>query len=890
MHQNERLLQVLDAKTNNYMLPFFWQHGKDEQTLRAYMNAIQSAGCGAVCVEARPHPDFCGPLWWRDMDIILDEAEKRNMKVWILDDDHFPTGHANGALLNAPETLCRQSVYCKPYHFDEEGLLALDAQEIAQLPETPKTPLQMGIESIAPPKHRQFDDDELLGIFAYHAVDCGETIDLLPFMQEGALTWQRPSDEWRVYQIGLSRNYGPHRDYINMMDRDSCKVLIDAVYEPHYARYKAHFGQTIAGFFSDEPELGNGALYDVNSVLGTPQDLPWSRELQAVLTKRLGVDWKRQLVYLWTDWGETAQKAKIRCIYMDSITQLVECNFSMQLGEWCRDRGVEYIGHIVEDNNQHARLGSSLGHYFRALAGQDMAGVDLISQQIMPMCEDDPQINYQHMPRDGEFFHYMLAKLASSYAAIDPLKKGRALCEIFGNYRWSMGVQLGKYLIDHCLVRGINHFTPHAFSPKAYPDGDCPPHFYAGGHNPQYRHFAKLFEYANRVCHLINGGHHIASVAVLYHAEAEWSGGEYMLSQKVARCLTDHQIDFDYIPADVFERREHYKTDLHEGLRINGQYYQAFVLPMSEYIPSCVAKGIAELQQCGFPVFVIDQLPKGICDGDDVLLNTFSECNVIPLHQLVSSLQKLCAMDIAVKPANNRIRCLHYQNPADLYLFINEGNETYEGEIFLQRKGPCVLYNAWENRLEPLQWRETENGIVLSVTIVPLHSLIVVFDVEDCEPICHGKPQTIGSTIISQWQRSVCSSIDYPHFSVAKQVKTPDDFAMEAPDFSGFVRYEAQLMINQKADYELCITDAAEGVELFVNGSSAGMQIAPPFRFDISSFLHQGANHLAIEVATTLERERAANPIDEIDRMMTQQPTSGSGITGDVFLLEKGTA
>ena len=37
-------------------------------------------------------------------------------------------------------------------------------------------------------------------------------------------------------------------------------MLLDTVYEPHYAHYAAEFGQTIAGFFSDEPELGNVPL------------------------------------------------------------------------------------------------------------------------------------------------------------------------------------------------------------------------------------------------------------------------------------------------------------------------------------------------------------------------------------------------------------------------------------------------------------------------------------------------------------------------------------------------------------------------------------------------------------------------------------------------------
>ena len=84
-----RLEDVLAGKPDNYILPFFWQHGEDERTLREYMGAIQESGIGAVCVESRPHPDFCGPKWWEDMDVILDEARKRGMKVWILDDSHF---------------------------------------------------------------------------------------------------------------------------------------------------------------------------------------------------------------------------------------------------------------------------------------------------------------------------------------------------------------------------------------------------------------------------------------------------------------------------------------------------------------------------------------------------------------------------------------------------------------------------------------------------------------------------------------------------------------------------------------------------------------------------------------------------------------------------------
>ena len=83
---NSTVRKLMQGNADNHMLPFFWQHGEDETTLREYMKAIYEANCRAVCVESRPHPDFAGPKWWQDMDIILDEARKRDMKVWILDD------------------------------------------------------------------------------------------------------------------------------------------------------------------------------------------------------------------------------------------------------------------------------------------------------------------------------------------------------------------------------------------------------------------------------------------------------------------------------------------------------------------------------------------------------------------------------------------------------------------------------------------------------------------------------------------------------------------------------------------------------------------------------------------------------------------------------------
>ena len=96
--KDTRLTDVILGREDNYLLPFYWQHGTHRDRIPAQVQRIYDSGCRALCVESRPHPDFCGPDWWADMDIILAECEKRDMKVWILDDKRFPTGYANGMI------------------------------------------------------------------------------------------------------------------------------------------------------------------------------------------------------------------------------------------------------------------------------------------------------------------------------------------------------------------------------------------------------------------------------------------------------------------------------------------------------------------------------------------------------------------------------------------------------------------------------------------------------------------------------------------------------------------------------------------------------------------------------------------------------------------------
>ena len=882
MPQNRTIARLLAGESDNHILPFFWQHGEDEATLRELMAAIDGASCKAVCVESRPHPDFCGPKWWADLDVILDEARRRGMQVWILDDSHFPTGFANGAVKTAPDEFCRQSILGNEKSLDAAaGPLTLDlrAEGLMAPPKLdPRDPMQAFAAKVPPARSFDAATDRLLTVQA--VAGDGTVTDLLPFVQGTVLHWDKPAGAYTLQVVTASRNAGYHRDYINMTDPASVRLLLDAVYEPHWAHYAADFGKTIAGFFSDEPELGNGLLYQKGNTLGCGQDLPWSAPLEAAVAAMYGPGFAAALPRLFhQDAG--AGTARIHTVYMDCLTRLVRANFSEQLAAWCHDHGVRYIGHLIEDDGQHCRTGASLGHYFRGLQGQDMAGIDDIGGQVLPQGEDEPRVNNMHQPRNGTFYHYGLATLAESAAAIEPGKGGNAMCEIFGNYGWAEGVRLEKYLADHFLVRGVNWFVPHAFSGKAFPDPDCPPHFYAHGHNPQYRHFGCLMAYMNRVATLTSAGAHEAPVAVLYHGEAEWCDPGAMPFEQVVRPLYDDQIACRTLPADVFGEPGRYQTEIANPLIVNGQPYRAFVVPGAARMPAAAANALAELAQKGLPVVFAGSRPAALCEGGP-LPAALAACPVVAPADLAAAIRDAGVAAPVLEPQNDRLRLLTVQGDTMMVLAVNEDTAPCTGTLTLPGlSGPCCWYDPWANRCEPADATGTPDGLCVAVNILPLQPRVLVLGEPPAGAALYTALQAGESIPLTGWTRATCEGAAYPSFGSAVPVTLPDDLAAEQPEFSGFVRYETTFTLDTPAALRLEITDAAEGVEVFLNGESAGIQIAPPFAYDLAG--RTGENILAIEVATTLERQ-CYPLLDGYRKMLAPKPTGGSGLTGSVAL------
>lgn len=813
----EKLRTALANQNGKHVFPFFWQHGEDNGTLLRELRSIYECGIRSVCVESRPHEGFGEESWYEDMGLILAECRHLGMEFWLLDDKHFPTGYANGLIEKKYPHLGKRALTA--HVVDVAGPVWDGAVMCRKF-------MEPGSELIGVVACKRIPGDDAQTMTGC-AVDLTNKVD----WDSGMVFFDLPEGYWRIFIIF---HKSCKDGYIDMLREESVQVLIEAVYQPHYEKFSDYFGTTFRGYFSDEPYIMHEARLPLSRENVVHGIFPWNDNIQRELAAQCP-DWKLQLPKLWFP---AEDSARIRVAYMDVVTKLYAKHFAWQLGDWCRAHGVEYIGHIIEDNGQHTQFGSG-GHFFRALDGQDMAGIDVVLCQIVPgMSDNTISVPCGYKFADHKMFHYALAKLGASHSHIQPEKKGRAMCEIYGAYGWAEGLNMMKWLTDHMLVRGINHFVPHAFTPK-YPDPDCPPHFYNGGHNPEYHGFGKLMGYMERVAGILSDGRHHASAAMLYHAQAEWSGQPYMKIDAPAKVLTDSQIDYDIVPEDYLEN-----CNVEEKvLKLNQEDYRVFLVPYAKMLPQAVVKKLYNFALQGLTVWCIDGKPEYTCEGEKIPAGILAQFEVIALDKLALAMRYRGFEDVTAVGENTRnLRVYHYsRNGGHVLMVTNEGihgDITAKLSVRAFHGGEIVRYDAMENRAVREQ---TERGITIHLS--PYASEMFFFGDVGMEDIPEKEEKAWKKLLLEplSWQVSFASPEAYtPNkecpapFGNEEMVTKLYNIVQEKKKFAGFVRYETELILpgtrTTKA-YRLNLGRVGEVAYVWVNGAEVGERIIPPYRF-----------------------------------------------------------
>lgn len=857
---NQRVQEVLNDTYGNYIMPFFWLHGTEEKILRNCMSKINECGIKAVCLEARPHKDFIGDGWWHDLNVILDEAKKRGMKIWILDDSHFPTGYANGAVEQAPDYLkrwslvertleiCGPKTHCKlevasrlGYHYTNKA-----ENKLGKAFEEKLVAVVMG-------KRIETADGEV--IFT-------ELQDITAEVTEdGWICKDFPEGEYSlfIYTKRLDAAAG-NNNYISMIEKESVKLLLDTVYEPHYMHYKEEFGKTILGFFSDEPGFYNLAdsLYGLGQ-MGEKMPLPWTDDVKRLFVEKMREEGLANLTMLTGLFHKIGGAERLaRYTYMDIITKKYQECFTDQLGKWCEERNVEYIGHVLEDGLFTQSLGAGTGHYFRALHGQHMSGIDVVLNDLLPDKDYGDRI----------FYHYQLPILAASYAQQFEQMQGRAMCEIFGAFGWSEGLDMMKWMADFMLVNGINYFVPHAFTDSEFPDPDCPPHFYAQGNNPQFRHMYKLYEYMNRVCHLFNGGYAVTDVAVFFPAEGGWTGKCRDFGYIGKICL-QNQIPYAVLCMDMLK-----KAEVHDGnIEIGQASYKCLIVDKMDYLPADYLRIFERLAEKGACIRFIDAIPNTIEDSKYFAVNeddgNTDSFEILREEELLFFLEKfrICKLEKFEK----QLRVRRYeQGDGTIFMFTNCSMiKKLKTEVEITDLKECSSeINGKSEKL--LVGYDALNQKLFHPTITSEHRLKLSLDRGESLIFFMGNRNTLSGKILDieeyhtyteykesdiweNYQGVYCvSAADYSRQDKFEKVTVTENLeSMDSwkKDFAGIIRYEITVEGKKKL---LDIGECNGSAEVWVNGKPCGVRISYPYVFDIEKAMIEGQNLIRIEVATTL--------------------------------------
>lgn len=522
----EKDFRQLPVEARRLIGPLFWLHGDESpELLEEYVAKVAAGGNGCFTAESRPHNDWLGRGWYRDLDICLQAAKRHGLKMWIFDERWWPSGEVGGKVPRA------------------YGSKRLNATPVAvQGPGRYEAEGFGGRHFVAALAGRLTDD----------GIDGASLLDLADHIHDGSLTWDAPAGNWQVMHFTWETREVRGRYLIDGASEEAVDWYIRTVYQPHYERFREDFGTNIVGFFYDEPETRGD----------------WGTEVRAVLDER-GVDWKRAYVARkFTLAGE--EQAAARYQYQDALAEAWGRTLYGGITRWCDEHGVRSIGHFLEHRNEYLHPELCAGNMFQLQKYSHMGGIDAVFRQFAWGERGANDTPCWQTPKIG-------SSITHAYGRDDDV----AMVEIYGARGQDISYPEMKWWLDHMQVSGINFIIPHSFNPRSPYDLDCPPYFYNNGCEPRWPLYRVLADYSSRLSLMLTGGRHVCPVALLFPGGSAHVG-EHVLPDQISAALQDALYDCDWLPYEVFENDVQIAG---RELKLRDESYRVLIVPPVEVIP-----------------------------------------------------------------------------------------------------------------------------------------------------------------------------------------------------------------------------------------------------------------------------------------------------------------
>lgn len=510
------------------LLPFwFWNDELSEAELLRQIAEFDANGVYGFVIHPRVGlPRDTG--WMSDKllgfyHVAIEEAAKRDMRVLLYDEGMYPSGSSSGQLVERhPELACR----CLALH-DETQPLPVGAVVVQSF----------------------VDENGVRRLIVDRPVN--SVIRGLHYIGDGPKEDEPPAGD--------------------LLNPRTAPAIISLVYDRFRQEFGKHFGKTILGIFTDEPNpLGRSREKGVFA--GTTGVLPH-------LSRLIGYDVEKRLPELWQ---KSPQADRFREDYKLAIRLRMEDTWYAPLGKWCEANGVALCG--------HPDSGDEIGvqRHFQ------FPGQDLVWRWVLP---DHPTALEGHESTQGK----------CSASAMVHFGRRRNSNEFAGAYGHEATFDEIRWLANWCLIRGVNLLIPHAFyySIRGPRRDERPPQ--VGPHTAQWNDngpegFKALADHCRLWSWLNTDCKPIVDVAILTHADrCPWPA---------AKALLTNQRDFHYLdPTTLLEQ-----SKVIDGrLQVADQTYHCLIIDGSAELPPAELQKLQPLIDAGHVLrYTADESPDAL--------------------------------------------------------------------------------------------------------------------------------------------------------------------------------------------------------------------------------------------------------------------------------------
>jgi len=274
------------------LLPWwFWNGDLDPEEISRQVNAMADAGVRGFFILARQglSVPYLSEEWFARVDVALDAAERRDMRVWLYDEYPYPSGIAGG-LVTAELPRARQK-RLETFRFDASGRQRLQKSlALGRLVSAMAYPIENGRVSWG----QGLDLRAFVGILQPGRVfregrSLTDYSHKRFFSSDGELQliWEPPDEgRWRAF-IGIEtevRGFKYYDCFVDVLEPGATDAFIRVTHEAYASRYGDKFGTLVQGIYADE--------------ISAPA---WSPVLQEELLVRYGIDLARDLAALSED-------------------------------------------------------------------------------------------------------------------------------------------------------------------------------------------------------------------------------------------------------------------------------------------------------------------------------------------------------------------------------------------------------------------------------------------------------------------------------------------------------------------------------------------------------------------------------------------------------------